>query len=355
MEYIHKHKTYTPDMLSDKSVSGLISATNSVLSKELETLSVKKDIPEELVSTLKKNVFLFSGFKTHHELTEASRMLQSDDGGFKSFDKFYEDVKTIDATYNRNYLQAEYNFATASTQMAVKWKEWEKNADRYDLQYRTANDNRVREEHAALDGITLPMSDPFWNEYFPPNGWNCRCTTVRVRKGKYPTSDSDDALQKGRNCTSNPKQRIFRFNPGKQERIFPEKHPYLPKGCGDCEYKLSYDKNNPNCQACLFFSKCVQDLKNVETKTWLKNTITAVLKNRFSCGNGTTIGGIPNEIKEHAKNYNLEKCKMIVTDKAILHALRTKKEELGKSLSIEELEECIEKYNYSSIYYIAVR
>lgn len=42
---------------------------------------------------------------------------------------------------------------------------------------------------------------------------------------------------------------------------------------------------------------------------------------------------------------------MIVTDKAILHALRTKKEELGKSLSIEELEECIEKYNYSSIYY----
>jgi len=114
--------------------------------------------------------------------------------------------------------------------MAVKWKEWEKNADRYDLQYRTANDNRVREEHAALDGITLPMTDPFWNEYLPPNGWNCRCTTVRVRKGKYPTSDSDDALQKGRNCTSKPKQRIFRFNPGKQDKIFPEKHPYFPKG-----------------------------------------------------------------------------------------------------------------------------
>lgn len=250
MEYIHKQKKYQPEMLADKSVLALINATNDVLSKELDNLSVKHDVPEDLVSTLRKNVFFFSGFKTHHELTEASRMLQSEDGGFKSFEKFYEDVKTIDKTYNRNYLKAEYNFATASTQMAVKWKEWEKSADRYDLQYRTAGDDRVREEHEALDGITLPMTDPFWNEYLPPMGWNCRCTAVRVRKGKYPTSDSDEAIQKGKNCTSKPKQQIFRFNPGKQEKIFPPKHPYFPKGCGDCEYKLSYDKNNPNCQAC---------------------------------------------------------------------------------------------------------
>lgn len=75
-------------------------------------------------------------------------------------------------------------------------------------------------------------------------------TAVRVRKGKYPTSDSNEAIQKGKNCTSSPKQQIFRFNPGKQERIFPEKHPYFPKGCGDCDYKLSYNKDNPDCQAC---------------------------------------------------------------------------------------------------------
>lgn len=264
MEYIHKQKKYQPEMLADKSVLALINATNDVLSKELDNLSVKQDIPEDLVSTLKKNVFFFSGFKTHHELTEASRMLQSEDGGFKSFEKFYEDVKTIDKTYNRNYLKAEYNFATASTQMAVKWKEWEKSADRYDLQYRTAGDDRVREEHRELDGITLPMTDPFWNEYLPPMGWNCRCTAVRVRKGKYPTSDSDDAIQKGKNCTSKPKQQIFRFNPGKQEKIFPPKHPYFPKGCGDCEYKLSYDKNNPNCQACDSIARCISNFKTKE-------------------------------------------------------------------------------------------
>lgn len=275
MEYIHKQKKYQPEMLADKSVLALINATNDVLSKELDNLSVKQDIPEDLVSTLKKNVFFFSGFKTHHELTEASRMLQSEDGGFKSFEKFYEDVKTIDKTYNRNYLKAEYNFATASTQMAVKWKEWEKSADRYDLQYRTAGDDHVREEHEALDGITLPMSDPFWNEYLPPMGWNCRCTAVRVRKGKYPTSDSDDAIQKGKNCTSKPKQQIFRFNPGKQEKIFPPKHPYFPKysDCKGCSYSnLTWRADRKFCRICKNILDCYQEEESKKSKDLKKYT-----------------------------------------------------------------------------------
>lgn len=276
MEHIHKQGRYSPEMLSDKNVSELINATSSVLSEKLDSLSVKQEIPDDLAATLRKNIFYFSGFKTHHELEEASRMLQSDDGGFKPFGKFYEDVKAIDATYNRNYLQAEYNFATASTQMAVKWKEWERTADRYDLQYRTAGDDRVREEHRELEGITLPMTDPFWNEYFPPNGWNCRCTAVRVRKGKYPTSDSDEAIQKGKNCTSTPKQQIFRFNPGKQEKIFPEKHPYFPKysDCNGCSYSnLTWRADRKYCRICQNIKKCYQEEESYNSKNLKKYTV----------------------------------------------------------------------------------
>jgi hypothetical protein len=39
--------------------------------------------------------------------------------------------------------------------------------------YVTMRDDAVREEHAALDGVTLPKDDPFWLSYWPPNGWNC--------------------------------------------------------------------------------------------------------------------------------------------------------------------------------------
>ena len=252
VEWLHKQKGYDPKRLTDPEPRAAIEETRRILAKPLGDLAITQDIPEELTATLDQNIFFFSGFKTHHELEEASRMLKGDDGNFKPFQQFLKDVETINKVYNRNYLQAEYNFATASTQMAVKWKEWEQEGDRYDLQYRTAGDSRVREEHAALDGITLPPSDPFWDSYLPPNGWNCRCTAVQVRQGKYPRSDSAAAMAAGANCTDTPKKQIFRFNPGKQEKIFPPKHPYFPKGCGDCQYKqLSYNADSPNCQACL--------------------------------------------------------------------------------------------------------
>ena len=44
--------------------------------------------------------------------------------------------------------------------------------------YVTAGDDRVREEHAAMEGTCLPKDDPFWQVNWPPNGFNCRCSTV---------------------------------------------------------------------------------------------------------------------------------------------------------------------------------
>lgn len=41
--------------------------------------------------------------------------------------------------------------------------------------YVTAGDERVRESHQVLDGVTLPKEDTWWKLYAPPNGWRCRC------------------------------------------------------------------------------------------------------------------------------------------------------------------------------------
>lgn len=251
VKWLHGRKEYNPKQLTDPEPRAAIEETRRILSEPLRNMSVTQEIPAELTAALEENIFWFSGFKTHHELVEASRMLKGDDGNFKPFQQFVKDVETLNKTYNQNYLRAEYNFATASSQMAVKWKEWEEDGDRYDLQYRTAGDDRVREEHATLDGTTLPPSDPFWDHYLPPNGWNCRCTAVQVRKGKYPQSNSEEAIARGQACTAKPKQQIFRFNPGKQEKIFPPKHPYFPKGCGDCQYRrLVFDNDKAICKAC---------------------------------------------------------------------------------------------------------
>lgn len=33
-----------------------------------------------------------------------------------------------------------------------------------------------RPEHLALDGLVLRWDDPFWDKFFPPNGWGCQCS-----------------------------------------------------------------------------------------------------------------------------------------------------------------------------------
>ena len=189
------------------------------------------DKTDDITAIIDNNLFFFSGLKTHDELVEASRLLKGNDGYFKPFYKFFNDVKKLNETYNRHILESEYNFAEASAQMAVKWKEWQEDGDRYDLQYRTAGDDNVSKEHAALNKITLPPSDPFWKYYLPPNDWNCRCDVVQVRKGKYPISNSERAMELANKMTDTPEKQIFRFNSGMQKKIFPKDHPF---------YKLLY-------------------------------------------------------------------------------------------------------------------
>jgi SPP1 gp7 family putative phage head morphogenesis protein len=181
---------------------------------------------------LTQDVFLFSGAKTYVQLQQVSAQLLDADGNLKPFGKFKQDIATIDAAYNQRYLQTEYNYAVGTAQNAAKWGQYEAEQERYDLRYLTDNGPTVREAHRALEGTVLPVNDPFWDSYAPKNGWNCHCYVVQVRKGKYPLSDSAEALQKGAAATTvldkngNNAGAIFRFNPGKQQVIFPPKHPY---------------------------------------------------------------------------------------------------------------------------------
>ena len=258
---VFKDKGYQPSTLRSPEAQALISETYRHLRKAVN-LGLSQQVSDTLRNALQENAFIFSGFKSYHTLRELGLSLLDQSGNIKPFEQFLNDVQTVNAKYNRHYLNAEYKFAVSSSQMAERWQNVAQGGDRYNLQYRTAGDERVREEHAALDGITLPPTDPFWTKYYPPNGWGCRCTATQVRKDKFSTSDPKAAMQAGDACTEQPKQRIFRFNPGKELKIYPSKHPYFPKGCGSCPSRqsfalpadtalnLAYDPKRESCRAC---------------------------------------------------------------------------------------------------------
>lgn len=241
VRHIQQAGGFTADMLRDKPVRALVDQTAECLLEAVDMGLRDNDIPQEMAERLDRDVFVFSGCKTYHELREASQLLRDDEGRIRPFRNFFEEVKALHPAYNENYLGAEYEFAVHAAQSAAQWAEIEREGDDYDLQYRTANDSRVRAEHAPLEGITLPPSDPFWNEYMPPNGWRCRCRAVQIRKGKSERSDSQTALQLGREATTQNdaqgrnKAEMFRFNPGRERVIFPKHHPY---------YNLSVDARN---------------------------------------------------------------------------------------------------------------
>lgn len=224
---------------------------------------------------LQRSNYIFSGIKTFHELNEAFPSLVDENGDRKSFERFLNDVRKIDKTYNEHYLRAEYNFIHSSAQMASKWEQYAEDGDRYNLQYRTAGDSKVRPEHAALNGVTLPMSDPFWAEYYPPNGWNCRCSVVQVRRSKYATTPHDEAMALGEEALQRDSKGIFHFNPGKEQKSVPDYNPYTIRRCRDCDIAngkldLAFVPENELCQSCKLLNKCYanrtrkSELKRIE-------------------------------------------------------------------------------------------
>lgn len=225
-DLIYKAGGFNIEQIKDPAARKLIQETVSAIEQGINT-ALPVDVPDTLRYALEENGFIFSGFKTFHAMREIGLSMLTEKGQIKPYADFQADVLKINAKYNTNYLYAEYKQAIGSSQMAAKWAKMQDDGDRYLLQYRTAQDDRVREDHRMLDGITLPMSDPFWDKYYPPNGWGCRCTAVQVRRGKYVESDPEKAMQLGDNATAEAKQQMFRFNPGKTMRLFGTKHPYF--------------------------------------------------------------------------------------------------------------------------------
>lgn len=276
-----KGGSFSIDIMADSKVQNLIEAHTDVLNRNIQRLEMSDTMRKRLT----RSNYIFSGMKTFHELNEAFPSLLDSNGNRKTFEAFLNDVRKIDNTYNSNYLRAEYNFVQSSAEMAAKWERFSEDGDRYNLQYRTANDGKVRPEHAALNGVTLPPSDPFWEEYYPPNGWNCRCTVVQVRKSKYPATPHDEAMALGEEALQRDTKGIFHFNPGKEDKTVPDYNPYTIRRCRDCDIakgkiKLArFVPENELCAACKYLRTCLEHKYSDGFRNYKKeatNSVTAI-------------------------------------------------------------------------------
>ena len=164
------------------------------------------------------NIYTFSGAKTFNEVKDLSMFIFNEDGAKRPFKEFREHGQRIDNTYNVDWLRTEQDTAFGMSQSADKWIGIEEDQELFPLlQYQTAADERVRDDHAQWDNIIRPVNDSFWDTNMPINGWNCRCTVVRLSEGS-------ETNIKGIKLNDD---KLFGVNPGKVDYIFdPKTHPY---------------------------------------------------------------------------------------------------------------------------------
>lgn len=130
-----------------------------------------------MLTAFETNLYRFSAGKSLIELQELNRLFRK----AKSVKEFKIAAKQITDVFNDRWLESEYNTALLSAQATTTYYRLLSKIDLYPYwQYKTIGDDRVREAHAALDGLILPWNSPFWNKIFPPNDWNCRCYIIGV-------------------------------------------------------------------------------------------------------------------------------------------------------------------------------
>ncbi len=207
----------------------------------------------ELVNRIQNNVFAFSGAKSYAMMNELKNAVYKD-GKQLSEGEFRRAAKKINRDYNESYLKAERHHVMAAGTNGSRWVDMQESKETHPyLEYMTARDENVRESHSRLDGIILPIDDPFWDNYYPPNGWRCRCYVrklsardARHKTNDYnrknpnsPMPDSDLAQKTAGSQIAKP----FRRNVGTTVIFDKDGHPYFKHHPDGKSYQLSAVKH----------------------------------------------------------------------------------------------------------------
>ncbi len=117
---------------------------------------------------------------------------------------------------NPYHLRTNFNTAINNSYLSANWIQAEKDVDIFPfLRYVAVMDDKVRDEHAALHGYLYHVGDPFWDENYPPNGWNCRCDVEQIMR-----SEAKDDPMFGKEAPGVEVDENFQKNSGKDKTIW---------------------------------------------------------------------------------------------------------------------------------------
>lgn len=194
------------------------------------------------------NLFEFSASKTEARLAAMTDLLiDQDKNEIRSEDDFKKLANERVADLNQNYLTTEYNLSVAVGQNSAAYHRFlaEKDTVTSFVQYQTAGDSKVRNEHEKLDGKIFNLSDREAMKLWPPNGYGCRCEMVQYNRTPKP-----DEVMSGKTAqdmldadNANWSKSQFNINRGDLKEVFTKQQFYSDiKGLPKKVNEMTYDK-----------------------------------------------------------------------------------------------------------------
>ena len=140
----------------------------------------------KLNATMKHLGFSIAGVESDALLDAVRGKLDEALQGNVTLGEFLRDAPALFEAYgvvasDRRHLETVFRTNTLTALNAGKWQEAQDPAleELFPLyRYSAILDDRTRPAHEAMHGHTAPRDDPFWSTWWPPNGFNCRCTVV---------------------------------------------------------------------------------------------------------------------------------------------------------------------------------
>ena len=178
---------------------------NAFSSSEIASLDILSDIFEELAAAIESGATM-EEFRRSINVRLAAR-------GWRGLTPYRSD------TIFRTNVQTAYQVG--------RWKQMtipEVQTDRPYGVYSAVMDKRTRATHRAMHGVCRRLDDPFWDTWYPPNGFRCRCS-VRTLSQRQVDKQSIKVAEGSWQGYVTPPGRLaqqllpdpgFDYNPGKE-------------------------------------------------------------------------------------------------------------------------------------------
>ena len=274
------------------------------------------DPDDDFRTAILRNNEVFAAFKVHRMQNDMAKLLLDSNGNLKPFEQWRKEVMPIASHQVGQWLRTEYNTAVLRAHQAADWQQFEREKDVLpNLRWMPSTSVNPGKDHMVFWGTVRPIDDPFWNEHRPGDRWNCKCD---LSSTDDPVTEIPDFTKK-----DNPHPGLDN-NPGKDGKLFSDTHPYIANAYPGAKKAVE---------------RLMGKLDTVREAEESIRGIIEQIETGYTQGISVIIGNLSEDVRQFLlkKGIELQTDEVYMTDKQIQHALRTVKQNAGKSVTAEQL------------------